>query len=141
MISVIDANVAAGWFVDLPYSRQARVIIESGQVLLAPDLLIAEVSNTLWRYVKAGDYELEHAAAAVAKLPSFFNEIVPTASLSETALRLADALDHSVYDCLYAVLAVERRAIFITADRRFAEKLRVSRRPPNVKLLDEFAVR
>jgi len=141
VISVIDASVAVGWFVDLPYSRQARAIIESGQALLAPDLLIAEVGNTLWRYVKAGDYELEDAAAAVAKLPIFFNEIVSTASLAEAALRMSQSLDHSVYDSLYAVLAVERRAAFVTADRRFAEKLRVSRVLPNVKLLDGIVAR
>jgi len=138
MIAVLDANVAVRWFVDLPHKRQARAIVESGQTLLAPDLLIAEVGNTLWRYVKAGDYELEHATASMAALPSFFTEIVSAVSLSMEALRMAKSLDHSVYDCLYAVLAVERRAAFITDDRRFAEKLRVSRRLSNVKLLDEI---
>jgi predicted nucleic acid-binding protein len=141
VISVLDANVAVRWFIDLPHKQQARAIVESGQALLAPDLLIAEVGNTLWRYVKAGDYELEHAVAAMAALPSFFTEIVSAVSLSEEALRMAKSLDHSVYDCLYAVLAVGRRATLVTDDRRFAAKLRVSRHLPNVKLLDEIIVR
>ena len=75
MTWVVDANVAVRWFVDLPHKRQARAIVESGQALLAPDILIAEVCNTLWRYVRAQDYDLEHAAALAIKLPSFFNEI------------------------------------------------------------------
>ncbi|MGE0005598.1 MAG: type II toxin-antitoxin system VapC family toxin [Parvibaculaceae bacterium] len=141
MISVVDANVAIRWFVDLPHKSQARAIVESGQTLLAPDLLVAEVANTLWRYVKVGDCELEHAAASVAQLPAFFEEIVFAMDLSVEALRMAKSLDHSVYDCLYAVLAVERQAMFVTDDRRFAEKLRVSRRLPNVTLLEEIVVR
>lgn len=74
----------------------------------------------------------------MAALPQFFTEIVSAVTLSEAALRMAKSLDHSVYDCLYAILAVERRAMFITDDRRFAEKLRASRRLSNVKLLDEI---
>jgi predicted nucleic acid-binding protein len=140
VISVLDANVAVRWFVDLPHKRQARAIAESGQTLLAPDLLIAEVANTLWRYVKAGDYELDHAAASMASLPSFFTGIVSSMSLAEGGLRMAKSLDHPVYDCLYAVLAVDRRATFITDDRRFAEKLRAGRHLPNVKLLEEIVV-
>jgi predicted nucleic acid-binding protein len=53
-------------------------------------------------------------------------------------LRMAKRIDHSVYDCLYAALAVERRATLITADRRFAEKLRASRRLSKIKLLEEI---
>lgn len=137
MTSVVDANVAVRWFVDLPHKQQAKALVESGQTLLAPDLLIAEVGNTLWQYVKAGDYELEQATRAVARLPSFFKEIVSVVRLSEEALRMAKSLNHSVYDCLYAVLAIERRATFVTDDRRFAEKLRASRRLSSVMLLDE----
>jgi predicted nucleic acid-binding protein len=35
------------------------------------------------------------------------------------AARLADDLDHPVYDCLYLALALQEQRPVITADRRF----------------------
>jgi hypothetical protein len=34
VISVLDANVAVRWFVDLPHKRQARAIVESGLAIV-----------------------------------------------------------------------------------------------------------
>lgn len=140
MIVVVDANVAIKWFVRQHDSSQAQAVIASGDVLLAPDLIIPEVANALWRHLKVGEIELGRATVAMDDLPRLLNEIVSTATLSKAALHMAEALNHAVYDCLYAVLAIERSATFVTADRRFAEKLRTSRRLNRVKLLDEIRV-
>lgn len=141
MTLVVDANVAVKWFVKQPDSVKARVIADSDDALLAPDFIIAEVGSALWRHVKVKEISLDDAIEAVADLlPHLLTEIVSSTPLSAAALRMAAALDHSVYDCLYAALALERRATFVTDDRRFAEKLRASRRLSNVKLLDEIKV-
>jgi len=141
MTLVVDAGVAMKWFVTQLDSAQAKAIAESDDVLLAPDFIIAEVGNALWRHVRVKEISLDQAIEALADLPHILGEIVSSTMLSEAALRMAAAMDHSVYDCLYAVLALERRATLITDDRRFAEKLRVSRRLPNVKLLNEIVAR
>jgi predicted nucleic acid-binding protein len=139
MTLVVDATVAVKWFVNQPDSAKAKAIADGDDVLLAPDFIVAEVGNALWMHVRVKDISLEDAIEAVtALLPYLLTEIVPSTALSEAALRMATALNHSVYDCLYAVLALERRGTFVTDDRRFAEKLRVSRRLPTVKLLSEI---
>ena len=140
MTLVVDASVAVKWFVNQPDSAQAKAIADSDDVLLAPDFIIAEVGNALWRHVRIKEISLDDAIGALADLPRIVGEIVSSTALSDAALRMAVALDHSLYDCLYAVLAVERRATLITDDRRFAEKLRVSRRLSRVKSLNEIAV-
>ncbi|MFZ5675802.1 MAG: type II toxin-antitoxin system VapC family toxin [Pseudomonadota bacterium] len=140
MISVVDANVAIKWFVRQPDSPQAHAVVAAGDTLLAPDLIVPEVANALWRHLKVGEIELDRAIVAMDDLPRLLNEIVSSASLSKIALHMAEALNHAVYDCLYAALAIDRSATFITADRRFAEKLRASRRLTRIKLLDEIRV-
>ncbi len=49
--------------------------------------------------------------------------LVATIVYAAEAATLAQRLDHSVYDCLYAVLAKRENARLATADRRFAAKL------------------
>lgn len=138
MTLVIDANVAVKWFVDQTDSHHAKAVVAMGDLMLAPDLIVAEVGNALWMHVKGKDISLDEAVASMVDLPRLLGEIVSSTGLSASALRLAMALNHSVYDCFYAALALDRRATFITADRRFAEKLRVSRRLRHVKVLDEI---
>ena len=50
-------------------------------------------------------------------------ELLPTRSLFETATRMSIEIDHPAYDCLYLVLAVEKKCQFVTADERFLRKL------------------
>jgi predicted nucleic acid-binding protein len=140
MTLVIDANVAVKWFVDQEDSDRAIGVIALGDVMLAPDLIVAEVGNALWMHAKDKDISLDRAVTSMSDLPRLIDEIVSSVGLSDSALRLAMVLNHSVYGCFYAALALDRRATFITADRRFAEKLRVSRRLRHVKVLDEIRI-
>lgn len=49
--------------------------------------------------------------------------LVACLSYAADAAVLAQRFDHPVYDCLYAAVAKRERALFVTADRRFAAKL------------------
>jgi predicted nucleic acid-binding protein len=50
---VVDASVVIKWLVFEPYSTEARQILSDYQAgdltLLAPDLLLAEVANIIWK--------------------------------------------------------------------------------------------
>ena len=50
-------------------------------------------------------------------------ELVPMRPLLAAATRLAIALDHPAYDCIYLALAVGRDCRFVTADRALLRKL------------------
>ncbi len=50
---VIDASVAVKWFIPEPHSDRAdgllKDFLRQSIVLTAPDVLVAEVGNTLWK--------------------------------------------------------------------------------------------
>ncbi|MCY3746804.1 MAG: type II toxin-antitoxin system VapC family toxin [Acidobacteria bacterium] len=122
---VVDASVAVKWLVREPLSHQASLLLATEVSLLAPDLLFAEAANALWAMKQRGDLEDDEFDEAVQTLrsapvlvPSTLLQLVPAAS------RLAADLGHPIYDCFYLALAIQEKAPLITADRRFADRVR-----------------
>lgn len=121
---VADASVALKWFVaDEPLAEEAAAIIRSGMPVIAPDLVVAEGCNAAWRWSRLGRIRPEEAHRIAARLPAFFRQLVPAATLSEPAMRLAHELDHPIYDCLYLALAGREEVALVTADARLIEKV------------------
>jgi len=117
---VVDASVAVKLLVDEPDSDAARELAASGEELHAPRLMASEVANALWRKARLGQIERAHAAAALAWLPDMPIHWNDDETIGADAVRLALALDHPVYDCMYLALAHRIGATVVTADRRFA---------------------
>ena len=124
---VIDASIAVKWVVDEQGTPEALVLRQKAK-LIAPELLVAECANILWKKVQRNELSKEEALLAARLLQGAEIELLPTRSLFEAATRLSIELDHPAYDCLYLALAVENECRFVTADERFLRKLGQSRR-------------
>ena len=116
---VVDASVAVKWLVVEEDAEVAQEVATSGHDLHAPRLMASEVANTVWRKARAG--EIDHRTAGVllanvSNMPVRWND---DEAVSADAVRLALALDHPVYDCVYLALAHRIGAVMLTADRRF----------------------
>ena len=61
---VVDASVAAKWVIDEPGTFQALKLRR--HVLYAPDLLIAECANIVWKKVRLGELSEPEASLAIA---------------------------------------------------------------------------
>ena len=72
--------------------------------LIAPEILIAEYANILWKKVRGKELSREEALLAARLLQGAALELLPIRSLLETATRIAIELDHP-YDCVYIALA------------------------------------
>lgn len=120
---VIDANVAAAQMLDLAYSASARHAVSGAQRIIAPDIVVHEFANALWKLVAAGRISERFAHQALDRLNSLFNEFVTGQIVSHDALKIAIELTHPVYDCFYLALARQRDSILITADRRLAARV------------------
>ncbi len=135
---VVDASVAIKLLVDEFDSGAARALAASGQELHAPRLMVAEVANALWRKARQDQIERADAGAAMAALSDMPIRWNDDETVGADAARLALALDHPVYDCLYLALAHRIGARIVTADRRFANALASTVHVESVLTLSDY---
>lgn len=125
---VVDASVAVKWVVEEDGTTEALAVRRSNR-LMAPDLLIAECANILWKKVQRRELTREEALLAARLLQGADIELVPARRSLEAATRLAIDLDHPAYDCLYLVLAIDNDCSLVTADESLLDKLNRARQP------------
>lgn len=121
MILVVDASVVIKWFVEEPLRPQARALLADRHEFIAPDLMVAEVTNIAWKKTIRGEIQIDQAHSIVRSivLPPFLSTFVESATLRERAFALALQWKHPVYDCFYAACAEAVSAPLISADERF----------------------
>ena len=122
MTIVVDASVALRWCFQLNESDRAEELLRSGHRLIAPDLVIAEITNAAWKFVIFDRMAPESAVSAVREIVKAFEELVPMSALRDRALAIAIELRHPAYDCFYLALAERSTAPLVTADERLIRR-------------------
>ena len=135
MTTVVDASVAVKMVVEEEGSAEAVELIETGEALVAPDLVLVEAGNALWNKVRTSQLLETHARDNLASLPAFFDRLWPSADLVGRAFEIAFQLRHPLYDCVYLALAEQLDAPLVTADLRFAHRCEGSRFASRVRAL------
>ena len=125
---VIDASIAVKWVVEEDSTAEALALRQNAK-LIAPELLVAECADILWKKVQRRELLKEEALLAARLLQSAEIELLPTRFLFEAATRMSIEINHPAYDCLYLALAVATDCEFVTADERFLRKLHHGRLP------------
>jgi len=120
---VVDASVVATAFFQETGAEAARAILAGGGELHAPDLLLTEVGNVVWKRHGRGELDEAEARALLADCLRLPLRLTPTGDLVESALILALRTRRTVYDCLYLALAVKTKAILVSSDKRFVNAL------------------
>ena len=113
---IIDCSVAVKWYVPETHSQAAVALLDESHELHAPELLLAEFGNTLWKKRRRGeltDAEVRSILQAFWTVPL---EIHPLDTLVEGAVELALQTERTVYDSLYVALALLLGGPVVTAD-------------------------
>jgi predicted nucleic acid-binding protein len=118
MSLIVDASVAVKWFAAEDGSDRAEALLATGEALIAPDLILAEVSNVMWKQLRKGLLAPAQVVAAAGRLPQYFEQLIAISALVERATELTVALDRPVYDCFYLALAERERLPLVSADSR-----------------------
>ena len=127
---VVDASVAIKWVVEEAGTPDALALRRYR--LSAPDLLIPECANILWKKVRRQEISREEALLAARLLERADVDLVPMRRLLEPATQLAIVLDHPAYDCIYLSLAQSTECSLVTADTRFCAKVQGHTLPDQV---------
>jgi predicted nucleic acid-binding protein len=122
MTIVVDAGVALKWYLSEDDSEAALALLDSGERLIAPDLIVAELCSGAWRLLSRGELRIEQLAIIARGTPDVFSSLHGSASLAARAAAIALELDHPVYDCFYLALSETQNAPLVTADRRLILK-------------------
>ena len=116
---VVDASVALKWFVQEELRPEARELLRRDEALYAPALILAEISNTLWKKVLRNEISDEQAQSVSRRSHDPFARLYSLDVLNRRALEIALDLQHPVYDCFYLASAEEvGDGCVVTVDRR-----------------------
>jgi predicted nucleic acid-binding protein len=121
---VVDASVVVKWFVPEIHSEKARRLLAAPHEYIAPDLLFAETTNTIWKKIRRRELTAEEGQRLVADMGEIAVDTVSCRALAEDAHVVANATGRTVYDCMYIALAVRLNTRAITADDRLEASLR-----------------
>lgn len=136
---VVDSSVALKWFVPEEHSDRAARLLDDRYELLAPDLIVPEFGNVLWKKARRGEVAGDEVKEILAAFRAVPIEIVASSDVIELAVDIAIAHGRTVYDASYVAVAAARNCILITADERLVRSLAKSRLGERVQALSTFA--
>ena len=120
---VIDASIAIKWVVEEDGTPEALALRQRAK-LIAPELLVPECANILWKKVRLGELTAQEARLIRAGLEQQRLHITPSSLLLEPALEIALDTGRTVYDSCYVALAMLIESPLVTADQRLFQALR-----------------
>jgi len=121
MTLVLDAS--AGMEIVLGQSRAEDFTreVEISDIVISSELYKAEVSNVIWKYVKAGLLERNQATKTLLLAENLVDHFVPISENNEESLSEAIRTGHSTYDFLYFTLARRNGAKLLTMDTKLKQ--------------------
>jgi predicted nucleic acid-binding protein len=128
-VPVVDARVVVDWVApgvpaSAPALRVARRIADAGDVVLAPRLLLEEVTNALLTGVRRRRWTGNQADSAFALLRELPVQLVDEPADLDRAYELSRRYDeHPIYDMVYVAVAERLGQPLITADAALRSKL------------------
>jgi predicted nucleic acid-binding protein len=140
----VDASVAVKWILDEERTDLATTLyddaLRSGRLIVAPPLLLLEVTNILRQRMRGpGRISLDEALDILDDILAFKFLINNPAGLHRQALVLADYLGlPAAYDAHYLALAESLGCEFWTDDQRLLRQ--VGNRLPFVRWLGDYGV-
>jgi predicted nucleic acid-binding protein len=122
MTLVVDASIASQWYLREPGADAARQILAGDEILVAPELVVAEVCNASWLAWRQREIGADQQGEIAKDVTRIFD---PLESLARHASRAAIAreLEHPLYHCFYLAVSDALDAPFVTADGRLLARV------------------
>jgi predicted nucleic acid-binding protein len=135
---IVDASVAAKWFIEEEYSNAAFSVLQNDNQLHAPDFFFLEMDNIFWKWIQRGLITVSDGNDLRSTLPQYPITTHPLIPLLGSAFTIANQTRQSMYDSLYVALATLLNGQMITADRRLFDGVANSPFEKHVKWIGEM---
>ncbi len=130
-VVVVDASIAIKWVLEESDSDRAEALLiewnDKGISIYAPNLLVYEITNALYRKVRKSEITLDRAKEALAdiSLAEIDFDFSIDFALSTRAMELANHFSlPATYDSHYLALAERKECELWTADTRLWNSIR-----------------
>lgn len=123
MRCVVDASVAVKWYIGEPLHLHAEKLLDGSWTLHAPELIIPEFGNIIWKKVSRGEITQSEGRSIVAAFSKQNLYLSRQRRILNPAYFGAELSGQTVYDWTYMALAVGLSCEFVTADARFYKSL------------------
>ncbi|HEY2070617.1 MAG TPA: type II toxin-antitoxin system VapC family toxin [Rhizomicrobium sp.] len=135
---VVDTSVIVK--IVVPEIRSDAAARLRTELLAAPSIWQAEIGNALWRKILTKEIS---EAQATPLLRSLFGGVIATLESDEDntrdAMKMAVALEHPIYDCLFLEAAIRNSTFVVTDDNRFVTAVnRHGQWSGHLRMLSEF---
>ena len=117
-VLIVDASVAAKWFVEEEYGEAALSVLDEKNQLHAPDFLLLEMDSIVCKWVRRGVVSPAEGTEVRDAFRQYPVRHHPFISFLDSAFAIANQTGQSVYDSLYVALAALLNGRMVTADRR-----------------------
>ncbi len=122
-VCVVDASVAAKWFIEEEHADSALSVLIRPDELHAPDFFLLEMDNVFCKWIRRGVVSVTDGRDLREALRRCPIQMHPFSSLVDSAFTIANETRRDLYDCLYVALAVTLDGKMVTADRRLYDGL------------------
>jgi len=116
MTGVIDVSGVMEILMQKGKSDKFCKIVQEADLVVAPDLYVPELANTLWKYHGAKILSKDECIQLVQEGIAYVDKFIESKELWNEALTEGINNSHSIYDMLYMVTARRNSGILITND-------------------------
>ena len=115
---VLDCSAAMEIALDSKLGKAFQSLFLPNEKVVAPSLYELEVANAVWKFVHAGLLDVGEGRELMLNALALVDRLIPIEELIDEIYTEGVALDHSIYDMAYMVLARRMGATLLTHDAR-----------------------
>lgn len=131
---ILDVSAAFSVIMASHSSKLFLPSLESAEEVIAPELFIAEATNTAWKFNYARNASPDESWKLTLRCIQLVDIFIPLQELWPVTLAMACQVGHPTYDCFYLILCRQESAMLLTADKKLikvAKKLKIQ--TPDIK--------
>lgn len=114
---VLDASAAVEVALDGKHAAQLGAVLEESEEVLAPELLLAEIVNSIWKYHEFQQLDSTTCVRALDFAVGLVDTLVSCKELYREAFLLSRTARRPACDMFYLALAKREDAVLLTLDK------------------------